>query len=238
LQYQCEFAEAGMELQRAVELNPNYATAHHWYAIHLAGMGRVQEALAENERARRLDPFSLPINFYRTGLLIGQRQFDQANEQIEILAALAPDAARRQRASLYWAQDRVPEAIAEEKLAAGFEAMPGSPPSYWDEVAQAYARGGKQAALLRAAQVRELACTNPSQVRGRGLHCDYGDIAISYEATGDKEKTLHWLKPAIKQARDSINGQCWVANTLETGYADLRSDPRFQEILRSLGLPE
>ena len=110
--------------------------------------------------------------------------------------------------------------------------------SYWEIIAQAYGSGGQKAALLKGAQLRELACTNPSKVRGLGLHCDYGDIALSYESAGDKEKALQWLKPAIDQARASRDGQCWVANILETGYADLRSDPRFQEILRSLGLPE
>lgn len=239
LQYQCEFAQAGKELQRAVELNPNYAMAHHWYAIHLFGMGRVQEALAENERARRLDPFSLPVNFYRSMILNQMGQYEQAMEQADIVAAIGTqDAAHRIRASVYWAQGRVPEAIAEDKIAAKFGPMPAPPVSYWETIAQAYGSGGQKAALLKGAQLRELACTNPVRVRGLGLHCDYGDIAISYEAAGDKEKALHWLKPAIEQARDSRSGQCWVANILETGYDDLRSDPRFQEILRSLGLPE
>ena len=245
LQYQCEFAEAGKELKRAVQLNPNYATAHHWYAIHLVGMGRVQEALTENEHARRLDPFALPINFYRSYILQVMGQYEQALEQADIVAAVgSPVAAHRIRASAYWAQARVPEAIAEEKAAYGFEAIPGRSPEYWDEVLRAYNSGGTQSAMrraaqFRAAQIEEMSCTKPPGAHvPSDIACDPGTVAGTYEAAGDKEKALYWLKRGIADSRASRDGQCWVANTLETGYPTLRSDPRFKEILRSLGLPE
>ena len=239
LQYQCNFAEAGRELQRAVELNPNYAMAHHWYAIHLISVGRVTEALAENDRARRLDPFSLPINFYRTAILIKMRQFDQAMEQVEIVAALEPLSAHRMRANIYWAQDRVPEAIAQERAAASFDAEPGRSSAYWDEVARVYNRSGTQAALLKEGQLEEQACTRPAGVRvPLDLLCDPGRVAVRYYAAGDKEKVLYWLKRGLDENQTSVGAQCWVGNGLLADYPGLRSDPRFQELLRSLGLPE
>ena len=240
LQYQCEFAQAGAELRRAVELNPNYAMAHHWYAIHLVVMGRVQDALAENEQARRLDPFSLPINFYRTYILLNLRQYKQAMEQAEIVGAIEPvNAAHRLRAMIYWAQGQVPEAIVEEKAASGFQPVPGRPASYWDEVARVFEKRGLQAATLMALEIEELACNKPHDVRvSESLTCDPGMIAGLYHQVGDKEKTLYWLNRGIDESRKSSNGQCWVANTLETSYDDMRSDPRFREILRRLGLPE
>jgi hypothetical protein len=55
---------------------------------------------------------------------------------------------------------------------------------------------------------------------------------------GDREKTLYWLKRGISDSRASLDGQCWMGNSLETDYPDLRSDPRFREILHDLGLPQ
>src|SRR6516225_8502256 len=68
--YEHRFADAGKELQRAIELNPNYAMAHHWYSVHLLFTGRPSDALAANDRARQLDPFSLPINYLRGVILV------------------------------------------------------------------------------------------------------------------------------------------------------------------------
>ena len=238
-QYQCNFAEAGKELKQSVELNPNYAMAHHWYAIHLVSMGRLSEAFAENDRAHLLDPFSLPVNFYRTQILMTMGQYDRAMEQVEILAAIAPTSASRMRANIYWALDRVPEAIQEEKGAINFDAGPISPLSYWDEVARVYTISGKQAALLKAAQLQEQACTNHSAGRARlAMPCDAGMVALRYEQAGNKEKALYWLKRGVEENRASISAQCWVANSLETAYDDLRPDPRFRDLLHQLGLPE
>jgi tetratricopeptide (TPR) repeat protein len=223
-----------------VELNPNYAMAHHWYVIQLFGMGRVQEALAENEKARRLDPFSLPINYFRTAILTQMGQYQQAMEQAEIVAAIGPeDAAHRLRANIYWTQGSVPEAIAEEKAAADFNVRPERHTLYWDEVARTYASSGAQAAFHRAAETEELACTRPAGADvPANLPCDPGMVAMRYHQAGDYEKTLYWLKRGIEANRKSVATQCWVANSLETGYADMRSDPRFQAILKELGLPQ
>lgn len=87
--------------------------------------------------------------------------------------------------------------------------------------------------------MEEAACTkSPGKRIAQYSHCDSGDIAGSYEAAGDKEKALYWLQRALEENRANVRAPCWVAQTLETGYADMRSDPRFREILRSLGLPE
>jgi TolB-like protein/DNA-binding winged helix-turn-helix (wHTH) protein len=240
-QYRCNFPEAGKELKRAVELNPNYAMGHHWYAIHLFTLGRLNDALAENDRARRLDPFSLPINFYRTNILGAMRQYDQALEQAEIISVLAPAHAHALLVGIYWGQDRIPEAIAEQKKDAELSIDPVAQRNYLDTVARVYARNGKQAALLKAAQLQEQACTNRSEPRKPGtLWCDPGSVAMAYEAVGDKDKTLYWLKRGLDQTRSSVNAQCWLGSILETGFtgSGLRFDSRFRELLRSLGLPE
>src|SRR5256884_9789452 len=69
------------EFQRAIELNPNYATAHHWYAEHLMWLGRFDEALSARERARELDPLFLIIAADYGASLLFSRQYDRAIEQ-------------------------------------------------------------------------------------------------------------------------------------------------------------
>ena len=64
------FADAAREAQRGIELNPNYVTAHHFAAFYLLTAGRMTEALAENDRARQLDPFSFPVTYVRGIILM------------------------------------------------------------------------------------------------------------------------------------------------------------------------
>jgi Tfp pilus assembly protein PilF len=79
------------ELRRALELNPNYATAHHWFAFYLLFSGRSAEALAEIELARQLDPLSVVINADEGFFLYSQRRFDEANTRLRQAIELAPD---------------------------------------------------------------------------------------------------------------------------------------------------
>lgn len=90
--YQRKFAEAEKDLMRAIELNPNYAMAHHWHSQYLLTLGRLTEALVENDRARQLDPFSLPINYLRGIMILGVHEYDRAVEHFET-AAINPQSA-------------------------------------------------------------------------------------------------------------------------------------------------
>jgi tetratricopeptide (TPR) repeat protein len=69
------------EFRRAIELNPGYATAHHWYTWHLSLLGRYNEAIAEMRKAKSLDPLSLIINADLAELLLIARRYDQSIEQ-------------------------------------------------------------------------------------------------------------------------------------------------------------
>src|SRR6266849_6676816 len=79
------------EYRRAIELNPNYATAHHWYAEHLMWLGRFDEALTESERARQLDPLSLIIAADYGAILLFSRQYDRAIEQFRSVLRKDPN---------------------------------------------------------------------------------------------------------------------------------------------------
>jgi TolB-like protein len=86
--YRHRFPDAEKELRRAIDLNPNYVMAHHWRSLYL--LDRPEEALAENEQARQLDPFSLPVNHLRVYVLLGLHQYDRALEAAETEATIAP----------------------------------------------------------------------------------------------------------------------------------------------------
>ena len=89
--YDWDWAGASEAYLRAIELNPSYATAYHWYALHLAGMGRFEQALDEMKRARTLDPLSLIIDTELGRVLYTARRYDEAADQLEQTLALDPN---------------------------------------------------------------------------------------------------------------------------------------------------
>jgi tetratricopeptide (TPR) repeat protein len=91
LLYTYRFPEAEKELRRAIELNPNYSMAHHWYSLALHCLGQPAQALAENNRAVQLDPFSLPVNYLRSNILMALHENDRAVEQVQATIAIFPN---------------------------------------------------------------------------------------------------------------------------------------------------
>src|SRR5260370_7968230 len=89
--YDWDWQTAEKEFRRAIELDPNYATAHHWYAEYLGNQGRFDEAFAESERARRLDPLSLIIAADNGAILYFSRQYDPAIEKFRALLDMEPN---------------------------------------------------------------------------------------------------------------------------------------------------
>jgi len=219
-QCQFRFAEVEQELKRGIELNPNYVPAYQFYTVHLLTVGRPQEALAQNDRALQLDPFSLPLNNMRGIVLLGLRQYDRAIEQSEATAEISPHDAglHHSLARIYWIERRVPNALAEErKLASGSSVLL----SGLDEAEAAYAKSGFRAACLKAAQAKERARVQPIW------------IALQYACLEDKQKVLEWLERSLL---DKGYGQVLYLKTApELDF--LRSDPRFQDLLRRIGLP-
>ena len=237
--YQRKFAEGEKELKRAIELNPNYAMAHHWYSLHLLTLGRLTEAVAENDRARQLDPFSLPINYLRGVMLLGLHEYDRAVEQLETAAAINPQSAtpHEQLARIYWIEGRVPDALAEGRKAA---ALAHDPALFHDqeETAAAYAKSGLPGAQLKAAQLKERGYEANRQEQKSGPLSHYFDsysalfVAFQYGLLKDKEKALHWLNQACHERTDLA---AYEKSAPELDF--LRSDPRFQDLLRRMNFP-
>lgn len=228
-EYQRKFQDVDKELSRAIELSPNYAMARHWYAAHLLGVGRTADAFAENNRALQLDPFSFPVNRVRGIILISLHQYGAALEHFERLSAINPQWSdpHEQMARIYWLQGRVPDALAEERKASTLDHSQHGAALLLDQgkVAAAYRNSGLRAAQLKSAQLKE-----GSYKRAY----DAFTIALQYGALGDERKVLDWL---IQAQRDN-EGPIFFWQLKGAPEFDLvRSDPRFQDLLRRIGLP-
>jgi len=104
--YDWDWNASEKEYRRAIELNPNYATAHHWYAEHLTWRGRFDEALRESEIASRLDPLSLIIAADQAEIFYYSRQYDQAIERFKAVLEMDPNFPRRAHGGLFLYRER------------------------------------------------------------------------------------------------------------------------------------
>ena len=221
LSSQHHMAEAGRELRRAVELNPNYAMAHHFYAlVYLNTIGRTADAIAENDRALLLDPFSIPVNTARTIILTNARQYDRAVAQGRRFAELSPQAPvpHALLARIYWIQGRVPEAVAErKKIAALVESTQMMRDQ--DEVTAAFNTGGVRAAALKAADLLE-------------RDGDFAWASYAYGIGQNGSKVLQCWEQALHE------GDGLAMETMKTApeFDFMHNDPRYQEMLRRLDL--
>jgi tetratricopeptide (TPR) repeat protein len=117
-----DFGSAGTEFRRAIELNPGYATAHHWYAWHLSLLGRYEEAITEMRKAENLDPLSLIINADLAELLVLAHSYDESIRQSYKTIEMDPNfaLAHNQLAQAYLQKHMYDEAVAEAQKAVQF----------------------------------------------------------------------------------------------------------------------
>jgi TolB-like protein/DNA-binding winged helix-turn-helix (wHTH) protein/Tfp pilus assembly protein PilF len=221
--YDWDWQTAEREFRRAIELNPNYATAHHWYAEHLMWRGRFDEALQESERARQLDPLSLIIAADRGAILYYARQYDEAIAQFRAVRELDPAFPRAGIiVAAYEQKGMFAEALADIE---GGRTMYDSSnsPWYWSALAKAYGRTGQRERAERALEkLKEL---------NRRQEVDADVFIGAYTGMGDKDQTLAWLEKAYSQHSNVI-----TTLKVEPDFDPLRGDPRFQDLLRRAGL--
>jgi tetratricopeptide (TPR) repeat protein len=234
---QHRYDEAQKELQQAIALNPNYALAYDLYADYWLFMGHPTEALAENSKALRLDPFSYAYNYLQSGILYYLGQYDAALEKARTVAALNPQVAgiNEWTVQLDWAAGRASEALAEQRKIAS--AIP-SPQMERDAqaVAAVYSVSGLRAALTREASLRIQRRTKALRA-GAGARLSGLDgaesIAILYSFLGDRENTLRWLDEALREDPRHSPEDLMCSRSFDF----LRSDARFKAFERRLGLP-
>ena len=222
--YDWDWQTAGREFRHAIQLNPNYPTAHQWYAEYLAWQGRFDEAFAESERARQLDPLSLIITTDHAAILYYSRQYDRAIEQLHTVLDMQPDFPRARAILIltYVQKGQFTRALAyTEKLR-----RTDHSPAVWAMESYVYGRAGQLAQARRALAKFE-------RLNRHGKMDSPAFLALAYAGIGDKEKLLNSLQQAFVERSNSL-----VALKVDPIYDPYRSDPRFQALLRRVGLAQ
>ena len=216
-----EWDAAEREFQKAIALNPNYATAHHWYAEHLAYRGRFDEAFAEIETARMDDPLSLIIAADRGAMLYYARRYDEALTQFESVRAMDPKFGRAAMGIFPAVQSNAKEE-AVKFLEQGNE-TPESSIWYLSNSAYVYGRTGNRKKAVEA--ISKLKALNARR------RLDPGLFVMAYVGIGDQEQTIFWLGKALEQHSNVV-----TVLKVDPMYDPLRADARFQRMLREVHL--
>jgi TolB-like protein/DNA-binding winged helix-turn-helix (wHTH) protein/Flp pilus assembly protein TadD len=221
--YDYDWPTAEKEFRRAIELNPNYATAHHWYAEHLAWRGRFDEALQESQRALQLDPLSLIIATDNGVILYYARQYDRAIVQFRSVRELDPNFPRTAMIrQVYLQKGMFADVLAEIEQGRRLE---GDGPWVWSELAYVYGRTGRQAEARHALDKLE--------EWNRRQPLDPASFVRPYIGMGDNDHALTYLEKAFVVHSNAMTGL-----KVDPVYDPLRSDPRFQTLLHRVGLAQ
>ncbi len=217
-----QWEEAEAEFKRAIKLDPNYPTAHQWYSILLRDVGRLDESLAEIKRAQQLDPLSLIIGQNLAQTYLSQGDVISSVEQSKRVIDLDPSFPRGHHTLGlgYLKQGRYSEAIAELQKAVE---LSGGERQLLSHLGYGYAISGKRAEAL--AILREL----------EGKYANHGalgsDLATVYTGLGEKDQAFAWLEKDFQARSGQLVRVRW-----ESPFESLRSDPRFADLLRRMGL--
>jgi TolB-like protein/DNA-binding winged helix-turn-helix (wHTH) protein/Flp pilus assembly protein TadD len=222
LYYDRGWAGAEREFRRAIELNPNYANAHHWYAEYLSLLGRHKEAIAESQRAREIDPLSVIINAWVSSRYFYARQYDKAVEEarnaVEMDQKFAP--AHFVLGQAYEQNRLQKEAIAEFGKATD---LGRGSPLYAGSLAHALGAAGRQAEARKV--IDGLERTAKSRI------VPSYDLAVAYLGIGDSARALDLLTDAVRERSPRV-----VFVGVDPRFDALRNDPRFRNVMQSLGL--
>ena len=218
--YSWEWADAEGEYKRAIELNPNLALAHRWYATYLRLMGRHEQAISEITRARELDPLSPGVNATVGYVLSSARRYDQAMQALNKTIDLDPNYpyAHLFFGHTYAAEGKYAEAVAayNKAIALGLD-TPSTQVYLGAASAHAGDRTRAQAVLQRLRSSKE--------------RVSAAELAILLTALGEKERAVASLEEAYR-AHDIQLQYLGV----EPGFDPLRSDQRFADLMRRVGL--
>ena len=222
MQYDWNWKESEKDYKRAIELNPSYSVAHHWYGDgYLAAVGRMDESIAELRQAQELDPLSLIIGTDLAKRLCFAGQYDEGMERFRKILEIDPDfvVAHYQLSQAYELQGRYPEAIAEVEKIRSPEAVR----FVTGQLGHIYAHQGRKREALQA--VDEL------QRSSKQTYIDSGYVADIYLILGEKDLALVWLEKGYQQHSPAM-----CALKTDPTYAPIRSDPRFVDLMRRVGL--
>ena len=221
--YDWDWAGAEQEFKRAIQLNPNYATAHQWYGIFLASMGRFPEAEAEVRRAMQLDPLSPIVNMALAEVYTWERRYDDAVVEYKRIIALDPSflGSYGNLSYVYEQKHMFSEAVS---TAAQHWVLAGEP-DFARALQRTYAKSGYMA-VLRQELKKEF------QENARGKYTNTLGVASVYVALGDKDRAFTWIEKGYEEHSSSMQ---FLA--VEPEFDAIRSSPRYQYWLGVLNFP-
>ena len=217
-----DWENAEKEFKRAIELKPNYTTAHHWYFVLLRNMGRLDEGRIEIKQALELDPLSLIINVNLGVLLYLKREYDKAIQQHLNTLELDQNFAqgRLRLGECYRQKGLLKEAIAEFQKA---RTLFGNSPYGLGELGNVYALAGKKDEAIDV-------LTNLEELLKQGYSVNY-DIAYIHFGLGDRDKAFEYLERAYEQKEYGMESL-----KVDPSLDNLRSDPRYKSLIKRMNL--
>ena len=218
-----EWLAGEREFRRALELNPNYAKARHWYSIHLAAMGRLEEALAEMEQAVALDPASLQAEVWLGTCLLYLRRYDEAIGQFEETIEKDPYYFN----SHYWLGQAYEAKGWPEQAVAAYEkaASLSETPHQRATLAHGYAVAGRRAEARKIlGELEELA---------EEKYVSPYDFAVVYLGLGDNDRAIELLEQVYEDHPENLRHI-----KVRPWFDPLRDHPRFQSLLQRMNFPE
>lgn len=220
--YGWEWARAEERFKQAIKLNQNYATAHHWYALYLAAVGRFERAIAEIRRALELDPLSLVINANLAIIFLYSGKYEEAIRQCRKTLDLDPDfgVAHLYLGLAYERAGRFDEAIAELQQA---RVLSDGSSRETGVLGYIFAVAGQTAKARKLLEELE-------KLPKRRYVSPF-DVALIHIGLGERDRAFEWLEKAYEERSD------WLAWVKVAGELDgVRSDPRFADLIRRIGL--
>ena len=222
--YDWDFADAERQFRRALALSPNYAEAHHWYAIYLANLGRNDEAEPHAQRAVQLDPLSLLMNMTPALNFYLARRYNEAVEQLQRIIEMDPNfmAARSVLGSVWTQKGLYDEAMAEyQKVMALIKGAAAVETSVKTIMAYTLAKAGQRSDSMNMLEAVIQSGNAPSYL-----------VAGIYTALHDHDSAFKWLEKAHEQRDVQL-----VSLKVDPMLDGLRDDSRFTALMRRVGLP-
>jgi serine/threonine protein kinase/tetratricopeptide (TPR) repeat protein len=219
--FQWKWQVAERELRRAIELNPNFAKAHQYYGWYLSSQGKLDDAVAEHMTAIGLDPTSQLSNQSLCGMYYSTREYDKSIEQCLKVIQMYPDTSmpHDQLSGDYEQKRLYDKALREEQRSLTL----GGQEKLASALGGAYAAHGWKGVLQEQIKI--------CQRRGTSTY-DPVTVAANYAELGEKDKAFFWLEMSYDEHLIPFYIK------VQPAFDSLRSDPRYADLLRRMGLPQ